>query len=63
MSLKNYRGSIKMNDIDQEAVRELFFELLSGAVLDGKRYDECDDPWEHCRNIVRSWNVDAGRVR
>lgn len=52
-----------MNEIDQDAVNELFNELLSGAVLDGKKYEDCEDPWEHCRNIVRSWYADAGRVR
>lgn len=49
-----------MNPIDQEAVNELYYELLSGAVLDGKKYEDLEDPWEHCRNIVRSWNADRG---
>jgi hypothetical protein len=40
---------------DAEAVRTLFYELLSGARLDGKLYEECENPWEHCRGIVRSW--------
>lgn len=49
---------------DEEAVRTLFYELLSGARLDGKLYEECENPWQHCRDIVRSWkNANRRTVR
>lgn len=45
-----------MSEIDQEAVQDLFNQLLSGAVLDGLTYEQCENPWEHCRSIMRSWH-------
>lgn len=41
--------------IQMEAVQDLFFQFMNGAVLDGKNFTDVIDPYDHCVRIVRSW--------
>ena len=42
-------------EIDKEAVEDLYRQFKQGAVLDGKRIDEVLDPYDYCVRIVQSW--------
>lgn len=50
--------------IQVDAVEALFLAFINGAVLDGKRFTEVINPYDHCVKIVQSWEREYGyRIR